>query len=132
MPRRALLPILTLLSTVACSEPSAGPVLKGQWGGHVASLQLADTGGSVQYQCGSGTIKAGWTFTDHGAFQAQGEHFFGGGPVPPGGAPGHPATYTGHVVGPKLVLTVTLTDLDQVLGPFELVRDGPQVADMCL
>ncbi|HWA58705.1 MAG TPA: hypothetical protein VG692_15705 [Gemmatimonadales bacterium] len=132
MPRRALLPVFLLLGAAACGEQGTGPTLEGQWGGQVASLQLSSSGGSLQYQCGAGTINPGWILTNRGTFTATGEHFFGGGPLPPAGHGAHPARYAGHLTGARLVFTVTLTDLDQVLGPFEVVRGGPPVADMCL
>jgi hypothetical protein len=34
-------------------------------------------------------------------------------------------------MGSVLTLTVTLTDLDQTLGPFRLVRGGPNLTNLC-
>ena len=134
MSRRVALPVLLALALTitACGEQTTGPTAEGQWGGQAASLQLAASGGAIQYPCGSGTIDPGWTLAKGGTFGATGKHFVGGGPLPPGGRAGVAAAYSGHVNGSKLVFTVTLTDSGQVLGPFELVRDGPTVADMCV
>ena len=33
----------------------------------------------------------------------------------------HPATFSGHIIGQTMTLTVTLTDTGQVLGPVTLV-----------
>jgi hypothetical protein len=119
-----------LLPALACGSPTA-PDIDGAWGGIEASLTLAASGGAVQYQCGAGTIDSAWTISPDGVFAATGEHFFGGGPVPPGERPPHPATYAGQVDGSVFSLTVTLTDLDQTLGPYHLERDGPVVTELC-
>lgn len=134
MPRTILLPALLglLVLSTACDASGTGPSAEGRWGGQTASLQLAPAGGAIQYQCGAGTIDSGWTLSTRGTFRATGAHFFGGGPLPPGGVPGQAARYAGQVTGATLVFTVTLVDLGQVLGPFRLVRDGPTVADMCV
>ncbi len=127
---RRSLPYLIILGLAGCSDPS-GPTATGTWGGPGASLILAPAGGTLGYFCGTGTIDSGWTLASDGHFAGTGEHFFGGGPLPPQGHPSHPAVYTGQIRGETLVLTVTLTDLEQVLGPFQLRRGGPVVAEQC-
>jgi hypothetical protein len=122
---------LIISLAVACSGPTA-PDVHGTWGGAEASLTLNDSGGTLAYPCGAGTIDAGWTLDRGGRFGATGQHYFGGGPVPPAGHPPHPARYAGLIRGAYLTLTVTLTDLDQSLGPFRLMRDGPRVSEQCL
>lgn len=126
MPDLVLLPL-----ALACSSPTA-PAALGAWGGTEASLVLTTAGGTVSYACGAGTIDSAWTLSDAGELVASGQHYFGGGPVPPQGHPAHPARYSGQVRGDGLTLTVTLTDLDQVLGPFHLVRGGPTVQEQCV
>jgi hypothetical protein len=123
---RVLLPL-----ALACSSPTAPDVL-GSWGGKEASLVLTASGGTLSYACGAGTIDSAWTLSHAGQFVASGQHFFGGGPVPPQGHPAHPARYSGQVQGDKLTLTVTLSDLNQTLGPFHMVRGGPPVLEMCV
>lgn len=83
------------------------------------------------YLCGTGTVDPGWSASATGVFSATGRHAFGGGPVPSGGRPSYPARYDGQVTGDVLVLTVTVTDLGQVLGPFTLRRNGPVVTERC-
>lgn len=122
---------LVLLSLVlACSSPTA-PAVLGSWGGSEASLDLTVHGGSLAYTCGAGTIDSAWTLNAAGQFHGSGQHFFGGGPVPPQGHPPHPARYTGQLDGGIFTLTVTLSDLNQILGPFQLVRGGPPVQELC-
>lgn len=116
---------------VGCYAPTA-PEAAGTWGGTEASLVLTSGGGTVSYPCGDGTIDSSWSLSGAGAFVATGQHFFGGGPVPVGGQPPHPARYSGEVQGNDFTLTVTLTDLSETLGPFHLVRGGPAVQERCL
>jgi len=120
-----------LALALSCTSPTA-PSAVGTWGGREASLILSRSGGQVSYQCGAGTIDSTWTLSAEGKFTATGVHFFGGGPEPIQGRPPHPATYAGQVFGASMVLTVTLTDLSQTLGPFHLARNGPPVSELCL
>lgn len=130
MSRSSAAASLGIIALLACSDTTA-PIAEGTWGGREASLQLTSAGGSLSYACGAGTIDAGWTITRDGRLTGTGQHFFGGGPVPPEGRPPHPATYVGRLAADHLSLTVTLTDLQQTLGPFDMVRGGPPVAELC-
>lgn len=133
---RRLLLALTIGSTIlGCSDHPVGPTgasAVGSWGGRDVSLMLLAEGGSLVYSCGAGSIDPGWTLSHRGEFSASGVHHFGGGPLPPEGHPPHPARYVGQVRGDTLRLTVTLTDIAQVLGPFTLHRGGPPVIVLCL
>lgn len=120
-----------LALTVACSSPTA-PSAVGSWGGTEASLVLSPSGGALSYACGAGTIDSGWTLGNDGAFAASGQHFFGGGPEPLGGRPPHPARYAGVVQGDTFTLSVTLTDQNQTLGPFHMMRGASAVFLRCL
>jgi hypothetical protein len=122
---------LVLALVAGCASPIA-PVVSGSWGGSQVSLTLDRSGGTVIYACATGTIDSTWTLSADGVFAATGEHYFAGGPVPPGGGAPHPARYSGQVNGYVLTLTVTVIDLNQTLGPFTLVRDGPPVRLLCL
>jgi hypothetical protein len=130
MRRPSLYPTLLFLALAACSDATA-PNPVGNWGGMQASLLLTRSGGTLSYPCSAGTVDSGWAFTRAGKFTATGKHFFGGGPVPPEGHPPRPALYSGRVTDSQFTLTVTLTDLQEVLGPFVLVRGGPQVQEQC-
>ncbi|HXI21810.1 MAG TPA: hypothetical protein VNH46_12020 [Gemmatimonadales bacterium] len=128
--RNALLP-LTFALALSCSS-ATGPSVTGDWGGQGASLSLTAAGGTVNYSCGNGTIDPGWTLDRDGRFAATGMHSFGGGPVPPGGNHPYPATYAGQVRGDTLTFSVTITDLQQTLGPFLLLRNGPVAVQQCV
>lgn len=123
--------LVLLPLALACSSPTA-PAALGSWGGKQVSLVLTASGGTLSYACGAGTIDSSWTLSDAGQFVGSGQHFFGGGPVPPQGHPPHPARYSGRVQGDLLTLTVTLSDLNETLGPYYLVRGGPAVAELCV
>ena len=116
---------------VGCAEPTA-PVLVGQWGGPEVSLVLNRSGGSLGYQCGAGTVDPTWTLGQDGHFRAAGQHFFGGGPAPAQGRPPHPASYDGQLRGNSFILTVTVTDLHQLLGPYRMARNGALVSELCV
>jgi len=123
---------IALLSlVVGCASPTA-PVVVGSWGGSQVSLDLDRSGGTLTYPCAAGTIDSTWTLGADGVFTSTGDHYFGGGPVPPGGGTPHPARYDGRLNGNVLTLTVTLLDLNETLGPFTLVRNGPQVHELCV
>jgi hypothetical protein len=128
LPATRYLPVLAVV--LACSSPTA-PEAEGIWGGQEASLALSRAGGVLGYTCGAGTMDSSWVLTKDGRLTAAGQHFFGGGPVPAQGHPPHPARYAGSIEGNTLVLTVTLTDLAQTLGPFRLERGGPVVQELC-
>jgi len=128
-PRCRLLPLLAVVLT--CSAPTA-PEAEGVWGGPDASLSLSRTGGVLSYSCGTGTMDATWTLSRDGRLTGTGQHFFGGGPVPPEGRAPHPARYAGRIEDNTLILAVTLTDLGQTLGPFSLLRGGHLVQEVCV
>jgi hypothetical protein len=123
--------LLLLAAILGCSSPTA-PNPDGAWGGPEASLVLSPAGGRLAYLCGSGTMASNWVLSPDGRLTGSGQHYFGGGPVPPGGPVPHPARYSGRLDGDTLDLTVTLTDLGQTLGPFRLLRGGPAVHEICL
>lgn len=124
---------LALLLLAACgnpTSPSQDPI--GQWGGPGANLSLTRSGGTVEYGCGTGTIDSSWTLSEDGQWRATGQHFTGGGPVPPGGHPPHPAVYTGAVEGSQFTFRVILTDLGDTLGPFVLERGKTVTLQLCM
>jgi len=131
MQRTQRLATIAAVLIMACNDPTAPDVI-GKWGGPGADLRLTLSGGTVEYACGSGTIDSAWTLTTDGHWNAAGQHFTGGGPVPPGGGPAHPAQYAGRVRGSQLTFTVTLTDLGDTLGPFVLERGKTVSLQLCL
>ncbi len=123
--------IVVGLVAIACHSPTA-PEATGTWGGQEASLVLSESGGTMSFACGSSTVDPAWTIGASGQFSATGQYFFAGGPVPPQGTPPHPARYSGSIQGDRFTITITLTDLNETLGPFHMVRDGPLVTQICV
>lgn len=122
---------LGLALVAGCADATA-PELEGKWGGPEATLVLSPLGGSVEYACGAGTIDAGWTLNARGRWTATGQHSVGGGPLPIGGRPPHPATYAGTFSGDALTFTVDVPELDLHLGPFRVVRSAEGQREMCV
>lgn len=119
------------LLAAACSSPfGVDPI--GSWGSTQAHVDLKLSGGTVQYQCASGTIDSGWAKNPDGSWLATGKHYFGGGPVRDSGGTAYPALYAGSFQGDRLDFRVFVPSLGDTLGPFHLVRNGPQVSNLCL
>ncbi len=123
--------VFLAMLALAC-QSTTSPTATGTWGGREASAVLTVSGGTVSYPCGTSTIDSAWSINPAGQFSAIGQYFFGGGPVPPQGGTPHPARYSGQLQGDSLTLTLTLTDLNQTLGPFHMVRGGPPVVQLCV
>ncbi len=122
-----------LALAAGCATVTAPPTgVVGSWGGTVASLVLADSGGTLQLPCGAGAIDSAWTLSATGQFSASGSYFIEAGPVAAGGPTPHPAHYAGTVSGDRFTLTITVPDLNASLGPFVLIRNGPPVRQLCV
>jgi hypothetical protein len=96
----------------------------GVWGGDHVRLDATAAGARLAFDCANGTITQPIKLDAHNAFDAPGryvqEH---GGPVRMDDQPdGHSARYVGRVEGQKMMLTITLTDSQQPVGTFTLVR----------
>ena len=122
---------LLLILGLGCESPT-GPDVAGQWGGAEADLTLAASGGSIEYPCATATIDPAWKLSRDGHWSGTGQHFFGGGPLPAGGQPPHPVSYSGQLTGKTLTFTVTLLDLHQVLGPYTVERGRSVALNYCL
>ncbi len=93
---------------------------------------LSTTGGSVEFLCGTGTIDPGWGITPGGHWNASGQYYAGGGPLPAGGRPPHPATYSGRFAGDVLTFSVSVPDLSITLGPYAVRRGKSGASEICL
>jgi hypothetical protein len=122
---------LVALALVGCFASPTAPDLQGVWGGSDASLVLSADGGRLSYPCGEGTIATGWRVHSDGTFEGRGDHVFGGGPVPDTGRTRHSAVYSGMVrAGGHFTLSVVVEG-NVALGPFDLIRGGPEVIERC-
>lgn len=99
-------------------------VRTGAWGGERIGLQVTGRGAAVEFDCGRAVISRPLTLDRRGRFDATGTYYEErGGPVRQGGqAAGHPARFAGRVRGREMRLAVTLTDDEELIGNFVLVR----------
>jgi hypothetical protein len=113
-------------ATSACGSSVSGPspVLNGTWGGDHIAMTVAGTGTHLELDCAHGDIPGMLMVNNRGEFDVAGtfvrEH---GGPIRVGELPdSHPATYAGSVTATTMLLTVRLTDTNEVIGTFTLSR----------
>ena len=120
----------------ACSSTSAsiapGAPLTGRWGGMHADLSLTSEGGTIQFDCAHGAIRAPVLTDATGSFDAAGiyvrEH---GGPVRAGEIPDSlAAQYLGRVTGDRMRLSIRLGA--DTLGPYDLQLGGAAQLFRCL
>ena len=121
---------LCLIAAGPCAKDLAGPIASSEWGGVHVGLTIIDNGGTLEYDCASGTIDQKIVAATDGKFTAIGTHTRGhGGPIMQGELPDrHPARYDGWTDGATMTLNVTLTDSGESLGTYRLTRgQAPQV-----
>ena len=128
--------VAAVVATSACSSSpsSPSPVLTGMWGGVHIALTVADTGTHIEFDCAHGDIPITLILNARNEFDVPGmfvrEH---GGPIRVGEMPdSHPAAYAGSVTGTTMVLTVRLTDTNEVFGTFTSSRGSPGRVVKCL
>ena len=104
--------------------PGPAPDRLNEWGGEHLDLVQSDTGATLQYDCAHGTISGRVTPDASGRFVASGTHVFEhGGPVRADETEDrHSATFTGRIVGSSMTLSVTVSGVSALLGPFILQR----------
>ena len=130
----SLIAAFLLIAAGPCSTDLAGPIAPSEWGGEHVGLTVSATGGTLEYDCASGTIDQPIVAATNGSFIAQGTHTPGhGGPIMQGEIPDrHPARYDGWTDGETMRLSVTLTDTGEKLGDFTLVRGQSSRVFRCL
>jgi hypothetical protein len=133
---RALFLLGAVVATSACGSSPSGPspVSTGLWGGDHIALTVAEMGTHIEFDCAYGDIPITLMVNARNEFDASGtfvrEH---GGPIRVGEMPdSHPAAYVGSVTKTTMVLTVRLTDTNEVIGTFTLSRDSPGRVVKCL
>ncbi len=95
-----------------------GPALQGVWGGDEVSLTVTPSGGRFEQYCAVGSIDRPIQLDANGRFSVIGMYLRNrGGPI---GLP-EPARYIGSVEGTRMILTITLTDSNEQIGPFTLL-----------
>ena len=127
-------PLPLLLFCTACLDPEVPSLVTGEWGGPHLGLIATATGADLEYDCAIGKIAGGIHPDAGGRFSALGEHFPGhGGPIRiDEQGERRPARYQGTVRGTTMTLLVILTDTNQPLGSFTLVRGASPHVFKCL
>ncbi|MGH9364510.1 MAG: hypothetical protein ACRD1B_04500 [Thermoanaerobaculia bacterium] len=133
---RGLLCALFLLVPGDRSAAGSDPPRKvlGSWGGDHINLILTEAGGRAEFDCAHGSIDESFLVDAEGKFDLQGayvpEH---PGPIRYGEKPEeYPARYRGSVDGDSMVLTATVPDRNQSLGPFKLFQGKRPRVHKCL
>ena len=124
--------ISATFATACATVAPAGPVV-GQWGGPHIGVTLTSSGGSIEYDCASGSLSEPIVPGPDGDFQAQGTHTPGhGGPAIEGDIlPVHRVRFTGKVRGDRMTLTGRVEN-GVLLGPFDLSRGAESGIFRCL
>jgi hypothetical protein len=109
-------------------------MLTGMWGGDHIALTVADRGAHFEFDCAHGDTPITLVVNARNEFDVSGtfvrEH---GGPIRVGEMPdSRPAAYVGSVTETTMVLTVRLTDTNEVIGTFSLSRGAPGRVVKCL
>ena len=129
MVREAFMRFSPLLLLAACaSSPGAADRLaqvpSGDWGGPHVQLTVADTGGTVEFDCAHGSLGQPLALDDAGHFDVPGTLVSEAGPTQKEDTrPGQAVRYRGSTDGQKLSLEVALASGESG-GSFSLTRGG--------
>jgi hypothetical protein len=129
--------MLLAAGCLAACQPLPGPGgprgLTGSWGGQHIGLVLHSDGGTLDYDCASGSITGPLVVDRIGRFAGYGVHSPGhGGPDRVDVQPVRlAARYSGTVAGDRMSLRVDVEG-GLVLGPFSLRRGAEPVILRCL
>jgi hypothetical protein len=128
------LSLLLLLGAAGCLDPEIPSTVTGEWGGTHLGLVATTLGAELEYDCAAGRITAPVRPDASGRFTVPGLHFPGhGGPIRIDEEQVvRPARYDGVVRRDQMTLTVTLTDNNEELGTFTLVRGASPHVFKCL
>src|SRR3982751_3010253 len=113
--------VLSAFAIAACSAATSTPFsdVVGTWGGDNAGMIVTGTDVHVHIGCTLGDAVGPISPDANGRFEASGTYNVDAYPIDRGII--HPATFTGHIIGQTMTLTVTLTDAPRTLGPVTLV-----------
>ena len=109
------------MKTLPAEQTESVPT--GIWGSGQISMEVSQSGASIEYSCAHGSIDQPIKLDSRGRFHVQGMHVKEHpGPVREEESGGEPATYTGHIDGTTMTLTVTITATQQEIGTFTLTH----------
>lgn len=124
--------VAAIIGCTAAPRQSDQESVLGEWNGPHVSLVLTDSGGTIEYDCGSGKLRAPAQLDASGGFVVPGVHIREhGGPVRVGEVPDSlPARYVGRLRGGQMTLRVFVSS--DTLGSFTLRRGATQQLVKCL
>ncbi|HEY0427768.1 MAG TPA: hypothetical protein VGC76_08285 [Pyrinomonadaceae bacterium] len=102
----------------------------GIWGGDGIGFTIGASGVSIEYDCAEGEIKQKFVTDEKGNFNLNGFHKFEAmGAIRVGFTPKpQAANFQGEISGDTMKLKVVLTETNQIVGEFTLVRgDAPRI-----
>ncbi len=111
-----------LLQADTCAAANHKMVTKGTWGGDHIAMDVSEKGAELEFDCAHGQITQPIKVDKHGRFKISGtfspEH---GGPVRRDETPeSAPVSYSGHVKGDTMTLTITRGE--EKLGDYTLTH----------
>ena len=121
--RFLILPIVVAV-VLSSSTPMSQRKISGLWGGQGISMEVSDSGATLDFDCASGSITEPIAPDSSGKFSAKGR-FARQRPGPTRedeNNAGEPAIYSGVVEGENLTLTITLTKNSEKVGSFTLAH----------
>lgn len=125
--------LMPALLAACATLPSASHPVVGEWGGTHVGLSLTSNGGTLEYDCATGTMIGQPMLQPDGTFHAEGTHTPGsGGPEIEGKVPPtYRVRYSGSVRGNIMSLQGRVEN-GILLGPFTLRRGAEPIIFRCL
>jgi len=123
------LPALMAMVVVACGSGATAidpSTLAGTWVGENIVMTVTDTGAHLEMPCAHGDLDGAIA---QNPFSVGGTFGHDGGPAV---GDGHPALYTGRVVGATMTLDIRLTDTNDSAGSFTLTRGPARSMAQCV
>ena len=117
--------LVVMMCTLAYSRASRPrSIVSGTWGADHIRINVVNGSATIDYDCANGIINGPLSVDRAGKFNLNGSHIRErGGPIRRDQKTDRrPARYTGWTDGRKMMLTVILTDTNEEIGTFTLVR----------
>ena len=109
--------------TPAASAATPQRKMSGLWGGQGISMEVTESGATLDFDCASGSITESIAPDSNGRFSAKGRFARARpGPTREDDVEGQPANYSGVVNGENLTLTITLAANGEKVGTFTLAH----------
>lgn len=124
--------VVTGAATCPTEIPSRVP--NGSWGGEHMALIVSDTGATIEYDCGAGTVTGPLMLDGSGNFDWRGVQYPGhGGPSRADEVPdAHPSRYTGRATSDQISIAVSVLDAAAPAQTFTLRRGATARLFRCL